>query len=73
MFFHDINIGHTPLTMQYCTPGVRHLSIRVATQAKRGTQVCTLVFICMCPCVILFEGELGWGYEFGNSSVLFLL
>lgn len=76
IFLHDINICHTPLTMLYCTPGVRHLPIIELQNKPRGI----VKYVCACvvcvrkhsySCVtvylnILFEGEREglWMYSF---------
>ncbi len=43
MLLHDINICHTPLTVQYCTPGVRHLSIIELQRKPKGSER-----VCVC-------------------------
>lgn len=48
MFFRDINICHTPLTMQYCTPGVRRRSVTKVQRKPRGILQC----VCVCVCVL---------------------
>lgn len=68
MFRHDINICHTPLTMQYCTPGVRHLSISELQRKPIGI-VCVRVPVYLHICL----QERGGVYGCITSPSLFLL
>lgn len=75
MFLHDINICHIPLTMQYCTPGVRHLSIIELYRMPRGIPKCVSVsvhvHVSLCT-YTLFKGKRRV-YGCITSSALLLL
>lgn len=52
MFLHDINICHIPLTVQYCTPGVRHPPI-IGLQHEPKGSMCVRVGNTVCVYVVM--------------------